>query len=61
MNHHHSGLQQLLYEMWCDEGEWEAKEATDKERLNSAFHRLKLDNTDIFDGWKDFDERTDVS
>jgi len=58
-NHNHSGVQQLLPEVWWDQGEKCWCEAMDKERLKTAFHKLKLDNTFLFEGWDDFDDRTD--
>ena len=57
LNHNHSGIQQLLPEVWCDADGW--GEAMDKERLTVAFHKLKLDNAVVFEGWNDFDERED--
>ena len=57
LNFNHSGIQQLLPEVWCDADGW--AEAMDKERLTIAFHKLKLDNAVVFEGWEDFDERED--
>lgn len=58
LTHHHSGLQQLLPEVWWDHDK-ECWEAMERERLLTAFHKLKLDNTMLFDGWDEFDERAD--
>ncbi len=55
MTHHNSGIQQLLPEVWWDEKEEEWAEALDKERLNTAFRKLRLENTLLFEGWGEFD------
>ncbi len=58
LGHHHSGIQQVLSELWYDseDGYWKDEEATDKEQIERAFRRLRLDNTFVFEGWDNFDD-----
>lgn len=58
-NYNHSGIQQLLPEIWWDpeEGCW--ADALDRERLVRTFQKLKLDSTFLFEGWDEFDEQSD--
>jgi hypothetical protein len=53
---HHSGIQQVLSQVWLDTDGWAELDATDKERINEAFHLLKLDNANLFEDWEEFDD-----
>jgi hypothetical protein len=46
MSHHHSGLQQLLPELWDDGEQW--KKADDADTVRRALVKLKLDAFDVF-------------
>lgn len=55
LNHNHSRIQQLLPKIWWDdEKDWWSK-PQDKERVASAFQKLKLNGTFLFEGWSEFD------
>lgn len=57
LSQYHSGIQQLLRDVYYDEDGWAETEVTDKDRLDKALHRLRLQNTFFFDGWDCFDDR----
>ena len=58
LSQHHSGIQQLLREVWYDEG-WAETEVTNADRIGKALYKLRVQGTHFFEGWDDFDRSED--
>lgn len=57
LKYQHSGLQQLLPDIWLEGDEW--AEALDAERLRVAQGKLKIDKVDAFDVFAELDDEED--
>jgi hypothetical protein len=53
----HSGLQQVLRDLWFEDGDWQ--DPHDRSRLEKAFNRMHLTNVDVFDAWDGLDVEVD--
>jgi hypothetical protein len=49
----HSGLQQVLRDLWFEDGHWQ--DPHDRGRLDKAFNRMHLANVDVFEPWEELD------
>jgi phage/plasmid-associated DNA primase len=59
MKHQHSGIQQLLQEVWHDADGW--REAHDKEALKLATSKLHLKDVNVFELFEELDEEEEES
>jgi hypothetical protein len=53
LKHQRSGIQQVLFDVWWQDGEW--AEPIAKDRLQAAISKLRLDGVDVFERFRDLD------